>query len=71
MWRCRLHGHAAPDLKFDRNRMYLRCPDCQRESPGWTIEKPSQTPRLATAKGASRSISSRLLASLGCVGYKV
>jgi hypothetical protein len=71
MWRCPLHGHADPELKFDRNRIYLRCPDCDRESPGWTIEKPSQTRKPVGAEGTSASISSRLLASLGCVGGKI
>jgi hypothetical protein len=35
--RCRLQGHA-PALCVDDHRIYLACPDCRVESPGWTLD---------------------------------
>jgi hypothetical protein len=41
--RCQLHGHD-PMLRVDEGRMYLFCPTCQVESPGWRLDQPA--PRL-------------------------
>ena len=34
--RCRLQGHA-PALCVDQDRVYLACPACRVESPGWAL----------------------------------
>lgn len=34
--RCRLQGHA-PALCVDLRRVYLACPECRVESPGWHL----------------------------------
>jgi hypothetical protein len=44
VWRCELHGHA-PSMRFDRDRVYLYCPDCHLESPGWDLD--SRRPHLS------------------------
>jgi hypothetical protein len=40
VWRCELHGHA-PSLRFDCDRVYLYCSECQLESPGWDLDGPA------------------------------
>jgi len=40
VWRCELHGHA-PSMRFDRDRVYLYCPECHLESPGWDLDSPA------------------------------
>jgi hypothetical protein len=40
VWRCELHGHA-PSMRFDRDRVYLYCCECQLESPGWDLDGPA------------------------------
>jgi hypothetical protein len=47
-WRCRLQGHA-PALCVDDNRLYLACPDCRLESPGWRLDIKAPRPRFAGA----------------------
>lgn len=38
---CALRGHELR-LHFQLRRLSLRCVDCGWESPGWTIETPSE-----------------------------
>ena len=44
VWRCELQGHA-PSMRFDRDRLYLHCSECELESPGWELDGP--TPHLS------------------------
>lgn len=44
VWRCELHGHA-PSMRFDQDRLYLYCSECDLESPGWDLDGP--TPHLS------------------------
>jgi len=46
--RCKLQGHA-PALCIDDRRMYLACPDCRTESPGWHLDTKAPRPRYAGA----------------------
>jgi hypothetical protein len=48
VWLCEMHGHA-PHLYMDRERLYLYCPTCRLESPGWSLEGPAPRPRQAGA----------------------
>ena len=40
VWRCEFHGHA-PSMRFGQDRVYLYCPDCHLESPGWDLDSPA------------------------------
>jgi hypothetical protein len=42
---CGLHGHDAL-LKYERNRIYLRCTSCGYESPGWEVAGSAAVARL-------------------------
>lgn len=44
--RCKLQGHA-PALCIDDRRVYLACPDCRVESPGWELDTKAPRPRFA------------------------
>jgi hypothetical protein len=44
VWRCELHGHA-PSMRFDQDRVFLYCCECDLESPGWALDGP--TPHLS------------------------
>jgi hypothetical protein len=46
--RCRLQGHA-PALCIDDRRVYLACPDCHMESPGWQLDNKAPRPRFPGA----------------------
>lgn len=46
--RCRLQGHA-PALCIDDRRLYLACPECRVESPGWQLDLKAPRQRLAGA----------------------
>jgi hypothetical protein len=46
--RCRLQGHV-PSLCVDDTRVYLACPECHVESPGWSLDTKSPRPRFAGA----------------------
>jgi hypothetical protein len=46
--RCKLQGHA-PALCVDDRRMYLACPDCHAESPGWELDIKAPRPRFTGA----------------------
>lgn len=46
--RCKLQGHA-PALCIDDRRVYLACPDCHVESPGWQLDIKAPRPRFAGA----------------------
>jgi len=46
--RCKLQGHA-PALCIDDRRVYLACPDCRVESPGWHLDDKAPRPRYAGA----------------------
>ena len=43
--RCKLQGHA-PALCIDDRRVYLACPDCRVESPGWELDTKAPRPRF-------------------------
>jgi hypothetical protein len=38
---CGLHGHNAR-VKFERDRMFLKCFSCGYESSGWTVSRASR-----------------------------
>jgi hypothetical protein len=46
--RCQLQGHA-PALCVDDRRLYLACPACRIESPGWELDTKAPRPRFAGA----------------------
>ncbi len=46
--RCKLQGHA-PALCIDDRRVFLGCPDCHVESPGWRLDNKAPRPRFAGA----------------------
>lgn len=46
--RCRLQGHA-PALCIDDRRLYLACPECHVESPGWQLDLKAPRQRQAGA----------------------
>lgn len=46
--RCRLLAHD-PDLRVDASRLYLSCPSCGIESPGWVLDGREPRPRFAGA----------------------
>jgi hypothetical protein len=46
--RCRLLGHD-PDLRVDASRMYLSCPSCGIESPGWVLDRREPRQRFSGA----------------------
>jgi len=46
--RCKLQGHA-PALCIDDRRVYLACPDCRVESPGWRLDNKAPRPRFSGA----------------------
>ncbi len=58
--RCQLHGHA-PQLRFDPERMFLCCPTCRVESPGWQLDQPA--PRLRQPGASDRFARYRWLAA--------
>ena len=43
--KCRLQGHA-PALCIDGPRVYLACPECRVESPGWQLDLRSPRQRF-------------------------
>lgn len=55
-WLCGLHGHDSV-VHFDRNRMWLECVTCGRETPGWTLQ-----PRSAPANPRTRTWPARAAA---------
>ena len=46
--RCQLRGHS-PALCVDEQRVYLACPECQLESPGWVLDGRAPRPRFEGA----------------------
>jgi hypothetical protein len=34
---CERHGHCWIFMVTPRERMFLFCPNCERESPGWSV----------------------------------
>ncbi|HSK08147.1 MAG TPA: hypothetical protein VK911_01115 [Vicinamibacterales bacterium] len=42
---CGLHGHDLL-LQYERNRIYLRCTSCGRETPGWDVSRAPLSARL-------------------------
>ncbi len=44
---CGLHGHDNL-LQFERDRMFLRCVSCGRETPGWELNE--APPNVAVRK---------------------
>ena len=43
--KCRLQGHA-PALCIDGPRVYLACPECRVETPGWELDLRSPRQRF-------------------------
>lgn len=44
--RCLVHGHQ--DLWYcEPRRVFLRCAECERETPGWTLDLPAPRQRFA------------------------
>jgi hypothetical protein len=37
VWRCEMRDHKL-SMRFDQDRVYLYCPDCHLESPGWDLD---------------------------------
>ena len=46
--RCKLQGHSHA-LCIDEGRIYLACPECRVESPGWTLDLKAPRHRFAGA----------------------
>ena len=46
--RCQLRGHS-PTLCVDEQRVYLACPECRVESPGWVLDVRAPRPRFEGA----------------------
>ncbi|HEX7085646.1 MAG TPA: hypothetical protein VF198_04745 [Vicinamibacterales bacterium] len=44
-FRCRLLGHQ-PELRIDTARVFLACPDCGNQSPGWVLDQQQPKPRF-------------------------
>ncbi|HEY8536379.1 MAG TPA: hypothetical protein VIL25_08010 [Vicinamibacterales bacterium] len=44
-FRCRLLGHQ-PELRVDTTRLFLACPDCGIQSPGWVLDRRQPKPRF-------------------------
>ncbi len=44
-FRCRLLAHQ-PELQLDAGRVFLACPDCGIESPGWVLDHRQPKPRF-------------------------
>jgi hypothetical protein len=53
-FQCFLSGHDDLPV-FATNRLYLRCTECRRETPGWAIG--SAGPGVASAGAAPRNSS--------------
>jgi hypothetical protein len=47
---CGLHGHDTM-LRFEQERISLRCVSCGHETPGWSL---NETPPTLTARGDNR-----------------
>ena len=47
---CGLHGHDNL-MQFGKDRMFLQCVSCGRETPGWLL---TETPPRIVARGDSR-----------------
>lgn len=46
--RCQLQGHTTA-LCVEGHRLYLTCPECRTESPGWQLDLRAPRPRFAGA----------------------
>ena len=46
--RCKLQGHSHA-LCIDEGRIYLACPECRVESPGWTLDLKAPRSRFSGA----------------------
>ena len=68
VWRCELHGHA-PSMRFDRDRVYLYCSECDLESPGWDLDAPA--PHLSQPGAPDRFERYAQLASLAALQSRV
>ena len=51
--RCKLQGHAHT-LCIEDRRVYLACPECRVESPGWHLD--DKGPRLRYAGAPDRHV---------------
>ena len=49
---CSLHGHDTM-LRFQRERMSLRCVSCGHETPGWSL---NEVPPTVTIRGDARRL---------------
>ena len=47
---CGLQGHTMM-TQFERNRLFLQCASCGRQSPGWTL---AETPPKRALRGDAR-----------------
>ena len=68
VWRCELHGHA-PSMRFDQDRVYLYCSECDLESPGWDLDAPA--PHLSQPGAPDRFERYAQLASLAALQSRV
>ena len=50
---CGITGHDAL-LKFERDRMFLRCVSCGHETPGWDLNETPPTVRSRADKRIDR-----------------
>ena len=49
---CGLHGHDTM-LRFEQERMSLRCVSCGHETPGWALD---EVPPTVTVRGDARRL---------------
>ncbi len=68
IWRCELHGHA-PSMRFGRDRLYLYCPDCHLESPGWDLDSPA--PQLSQPGAPDRFVRYSQLAASAALQSRI
>ena len=52
---CGLHGHDIL-LRFEKDRMFLKCVSCGHESPGWEITGTPPGARVREAGAPQRSL---------------
>ena len=65
--RCLVHGHQNL-WHWEPGHIFLRCGECGRETPGWTLDLPTPRRRfahIAHAIGCSDSITARPLETGG------
>ena len=55
--RCLVHGHQDL-LHYESRRVFLSCAECQRETPGWTLDLPAPRQRFGNVARVLRGCDS-------------